>query len=317
MQTVVMSFGRNQSLGKPGLPIHHLHVYFPAQLVHKLVERMDRLRFTDVTPEDGKKYRRNSESEANSPYIVWVHAKGHVPPVLSLPFQTRQNSQVHMNMIPYGNLGQMASFQSTYKSMGNTEEEEEEKDDTYVPPDGQGCFSFRQSLLLRAKDTYAARSNGNKHEIISKWLLTGLAVVLSRPNWQILAKRGTLTSTPQELLKHFYQQGHPAGLADKTMLPYALPWHNAIPDAEWQRKVEWFSHARYLQDMEAVNAERTGSRFDAFYKTMSQTNPSKADQEETEQTNAPAEPTTAAASTSSGPCPADKPTIASAVQQSR
>ena len=61
-------------------------------------------------------------------------------------------------------------------------DEEEVEDDAYVPPDGQGCFSFRQSLLLRAKDTYSARSIGNKYEIISKWLLTGLAVVLSRPS---------------------------------------------------------------------------------------------------------------------------------------
>ena len=38
-RTLAMSFGRNQSLGKPDLPIHHLHV-FPVQLVHKLVERM-------------------------------------------------------------------------------------------------------------------------------------------------------------------------------------------------------------------------------------------------------------------------------------
>ena len=53
MQTVVMSFGRNQSLGKPDLPIHHLHVYFPVQVVHKLVERMNDLHFTDATPEDG------------------------------------------------------------------------------------------------------------------------------------------------------------------------------------------------------------------------------------------------------------------------
>ena len=35
-QTVVMSFGCNQSLGKPDLPIHHIHVYFPVQFVHKL-----------------------------------------------------------------------------------------------------------------------------------------------------------------------------------------------------------------------------------------------------------------------------------------
>ena len=39
MQTVVMSFGRNQSLGKPDLPIHHIHVYFPVQFVRKLVAR--------------------------------------------------------------------------------------------------------------------------------------------------------------------------------------------------------------------------------------------------------------------------------------
>ena len=30
MQTVVMSFGRNQSLGKPDLPIHHTHEDRPA-----------------------------------------------------------------------------------------------------------------------------------------------------------------------------------------------------------------------------------------------------------------------------------------------
>ena len=70
MQTVVMSFGRNISLGKPDLPIHHLHVYFPAQLVHKLVERMIDLDFRNITPEEGKRYKHNSESETNSPYIV-------------------------------------------------------------------------------------------------------------------------------------------------------------------------------------------------------------------------------------------------------
>ena len=36
MQTVVMSFGRNLYLGKPDLPIGHVHVYFPVQVVHKI-----------------------------------------------------------------------------------------------------------------------------------------------------------------------------------------------------------------------------------------------------------------------------------------
>ena len=328
MQTVVMSFGRYQSFGKPDLPIHHLHVYFPVQLVHKLVERLDRLRFTDVTPEDGKKYKHNNESEANSPYIVGVTYEGVCPSstFAALPDTPRLEGAYAYGILD-GNLGQMVSFQSANKSTfrievpvwpevrqavlttnkakchprsqktappfppdgGNSqgvvpgphtqvkttkeptgagnveEEEEEEEDDTYVPPDGQGCFSFRQSLLLRAKDTYAARSNGNKYEIISKWLLTGLAVVLSRPNWHILAKRCTLTSTPSGST---IDKDNPADLADKTKLPYALPRHNAVQGDEWQHIVEWFSHARYLQDMEAVIAERTWSGIDTFHKQI-------------------------------------------------
>ena len=135
------------------------------------------------------------------------------------------------------------------------EEAEEEDEDTYVEPEGQGCFSFRQSLLRRAKDTYPARCTGNKYEVVSRWLLTGLAVVLSRQNWQLLAKRGTLTATPQSLLRRYYQIGYPPGLKDKTALPYALPMHNAIPDAEWQRRVGRYCHSRYLTDMDALYAD--------------------------------------------------------------
>ena len=117
MQTVVMSFGRNQSLGKPDLPIHHLHIYFPVQLVHKLVERMNDLKFTDATPEDGKKYKHNSESEANSPYIVVATYEGVCPynTFTGLPDTPRLAGANEQGLLD-GNLGQMASFQSTYKS---------------------------------------------------------------------------------------------------------------------------------------------------------------------------------------------------------
>ena len=116
MQTVVMSFGRNQSLGKPDLPIHHLHIDFPVQLVRKLVERMNELHFTDVAPEDGKKYKRNSESEANSPYIVVGTYEGAPYNTFTgLPDTARLAGAFEHGLLD-GKLGQMASFQTTYKS---------------------------------------------------------------------------------------------------------------------------------------------------------------------------------------------------------
>ena len=112
-----MSFGRNISLGKPDLPIHHLHVYFPVQLVHKLVERMTDLKFKDITPEEGKKYKHNSESETNSPYIVVSTFEGACPSntFAGLPETPKLAGAYEYGLLD-GNLGQMVSFQSTYKS---------------------------------------------------------------------------------------------------------------------------------------------------------------------------------------------------------
>ena len=71
MQTVIMSFGRNLYLGKPDLPISNTHVYFPAQVVHKLAERCCTLRLQEVTPQEGRRYRRNNgQNEANNSYII-------------------------------------------------------------------------------------------------------------------------------------------------------------------------------------------------------------------------------------------------------
>ena len=127
-------------------------------------------------------------------------------------------------------------------------------------------FSFRQSLLLRAKDTYTARCTGNKHEIISKWLL-GLAVVLSRPNWQILAKKGTLTSAPQFLLQRHYRQGYPASLTDKAkLLAYVLPWrhprrsrserHHAHPSRSERHQAHTGPEVREVRAMKPTKVQK-------------------------------------------------------------
>ena len=119
MQTVVMSFGRNQNLGKPDLPIHHIHVYFPVQFVHKLVARMKTdLRFAEIAPEEGKEYKRNSESETNSPYIVVGTYECPCPSsTFAILPQTPSLAGAYEQGLLDGNLGQMVSFQSTYKSI--------------------------------------------------------------------------------------------------------------------------------------------------------------------------------------------------------
>ena len=45
MQTVIMSFGRNLLLGKADLPVSDTHVYFPVQIVHRLMGQFRTLRF--------------------------------------------------------------------------------------------------------------------------------------------------------------------------------------------------------------------------------------------------------------------------------
>ena len=52
------------------------------------------------------------------------------------------------------------------------------------------------------------------------------------------------------------------------------------------KTVGWYCHSRYLADMEALYAERAGSRLDIFYSRMDLTNPIQAiqsDQTEDEQ----------------------------------
>ena len=126
-------------------------------------------------------------------------------------------------------------------------EEGDAEDETYLVPIGQGCFSFQQGLLLRAKETYSKRSIGNKYDIISKWPLTGLAVMITRSNWNILSKHRTLTITPRNLLRTYFRWGYPADDEDRSRKPYALPHPRSLLVGTWEATVSSISHEHYVQ----------------------------------------------------------------------
>ena len=118
------------------------------------------LLFTEITPEDGKEYKHNSESETNSPYIVVGTYECPCPSntFAGLLPPAQAKCQTAPGELPF-KLPVLENTEpgSRADSAKKAEEEvEEEDEETYVVPEGQGCFSFRQSLLLRAKDTYAA-----------------------------------------------------------------------------------------------------------------------------------------------------------------
>ena len=92
-------------------------------MVHKLAERCIELGVQDVTPDEGKRYKRNTDNEANNPHIIVRAYDGqcaaeHYPPVPPTP----QLAYAHEHGILDGSFGQMISFASSYKSNFRIEE---------------------------------------------------------------------------------------------------------------------------------------------------------------------------------------------------
>ena len=59
-----MSFARGLYLGKPELPIDHVHIYFPAQIAHKVIAQCKALKLKASSLTAAEPYRHNVD---NSP----------------------------------------------------------------------------------------------------------------------------------------------------------------------------------------------------------------------------------------------------------
>ena len=117
MQTVVMSFARGLYLGKPELPIDHVHIYFPARMVHKVVSHCEALRLGEPPLDACKRYKHNVDNAANNPYVIVGAYEGscsadQYPPIPVTPVLARAYEEGVLD----ASFGQVVSFASFYQT---------------------------------------------------------------------------------------------------------------------------------------------------------------------------------------------------------
>ena len=117
MQTVVMSFARGLYLGKPELPIDHVHVYFPVQIVHKVIAQCKALKLTEGSLTAAERYRHNVDNAANNPYVIVGVFEGRCsreqyPPIPETPTLATAYEEGTLD----ASFGQIVSFASFYQA---------------------------------------------------------------------------------------------------------------------------------------------------------------------------------------------------------
>ena len=117
MQTVVMSFARGLYLGKPELPIDHVHVYFPVQIVRKVIAQCEALKLKEGSLAASERYRHNVDNAANNPYVIVGVFEGRCsfeqyPPIPRTPILAKAYEEGILD----ASFGQIVSFASFYQT---------------------------------------------------------------------------------------------------------------------------------------------------------------------------------------------------------
>ena len=112
MQTVVMSFARGLYLGKPELPIDHVHIYFPVQIVRKVTAQCEALKIGEVSLDGRKRYKHNVDNAAHNPYVILGVYEGRCsfeqyPPIPGTPTLARAYEEGILD----ASFGQVVSFE--------------------------------------------------------------------------------------------------------------------------------------------------------------------------------------------------------------
>ena len=109
-----MSFARGLYLGKPELPIDHVHIYFPAQIAHKVIAQCKALKLKEIALTAAERYKHNVDNAANNPYVIVGVFEGkcsheQYPPIPATPTLARAYEEGMLD----ASFGHFASFYQT------------------------------------------------------------------------------------------------------------------------------------------------------------------------------------------------------------
>ena len=150
-------------------------------------------------------------------------------------------------------------------------EKEETEEETHLPAAEQGCYSFQMSLLQRAAQTYSKRCLADKYGQVAKWLLTGLAMAISRKSWHLLSKHRTCTITPVAVLRVHFLHGYLSTEQEDAKKPYTPAWEEIVTRVICRG---------YNNATNKFRMDREAREEIEFYSTIDQTNPVETPPEE-------------------------------------
>ena len=167
MQTVVMSFARGLFLGKPELPIDHVHIYFPVQIAHKVTAQRVALKLGEVTLDARKRYKHNVDNAANNPYVIVGVYEGRCateqyPPIPGTPTLARAYEEGILD----ASFGQVISFASYYQTSFRVEVPLWHKIEDGIANPGQARQVAAKPVLAREIPSDKGPSPGSSSEAV-------------------------------------------------------------------------------------------------------------------------------------------------------
>ena len=129
------------------------------------------------------------------------------------------------------------------------------------------------SLLQRAAQTFSKRSLADKYGQVAKWLLTGLAMAISRKSWHLLSKHRTCTITPLAVLRVHFVHGYVSTEQEDAKKPYTAAYVKSLYEHTWEKLVTRVIGRGYNEATNKFRTAREKGEEIEFDSTIDQTNP--------------------------------------------